>query len=415
MLYDFIALFDTDIFRKALGVIADTWLVWLPLLTGYLSLRLWLDYKEREWINSQEKLLLEIRLPNELVKSPAAMEVFVQNLHQVGVGSLTDVYFKGRVRPWFSLELVSDEGRVHFYIWTFASQRKVVETQLYAHFPNIEVYEVPDYALPLKHDTAKYKFGKLAHMILTKADAYPIKTYIDYGLDKDPDEEYKNDPIAPVIEFLGSLKKGEHAWIQILLRGHTKEGLKYMRLIPKADWKAAAEAEIKSIASKAKFKSGEEKEKGIDPKFMSEAQKDTIKAIERSIDKIAFDTMIRVFYFAEIEAHNPSNIGGLLGSFKQFGSANLNGFKPGWSTSLDYPWQDFKDMRKNKSESKMIEAYKRRAIFHAPFKHFHDKPFILTTEEVATIYHFSSNIVVATPTLTRIPSKKAEAPANLPV
>ncbi len=30
----------------------------------------------------------------------------------------------------------------------------------------------------------------------TKGDGYPIKTYVDYGLDKDPKEEYKVDPLG---------------------------------------------------------------------------------------------------------------------------------------------------------------------------------------------------------------------------
>ncbi|HEY4528299.1 MAG TPA: hypothetical protein VJJ48_00525 [Candidatus Paceibacterota bacterium] len=407
---------DWAIIYRAFGVLFHFWPVWLPILLVYLSIVTWLSYKRREWINAQEKVLLEIKIPPDIVKSPLSMEIFLQALHQPFAGNLTEVYFKGRVRIWFSLELVSEGGRVHFYIWTFASARKQVETQLYSVFPDVEIHEVPDYALAIHHDPTKYKFGKFSHIVLTKADAYPIKTYIDYGLDKDPDEEYKNDPIAPVIEFLGSLKPGEHAWIQILLQGHTKEGLNYGRIITKPDWKVAANAEIKKILKEAKFQ-GEPGKDAPAPKpiALSEGQKDTIKAIERSIDKNAFDSMIRVAYFAEEAVYNAANIGGILGAFKQFGSGNLNGFKPS-SFIFEYPWQDFAGIRKTKSEKQMLEAYKRRGIFNEPFDNFHDdKPYILTTEEVATLFHFPSVEAVATPTLTRIPSKKAQAPANLPV
>lgn len=413
MLQDFLILFRQDIFLQAVGIAWDLWPLWAPFLALYFSFKAWLSYKQSEWIKDQEKVLLELKLPNEIVKSPALMEVFLQSLHQPGVGTLTDVYLKGRVRTWSSLELVSYEGQVHFYIWIHAKQRRVVENQLYAQFPSVEIHEAPDYALAFHHDPQKYKIGKFTHMVLTKDDAYPIKTYVDFGLDKDPDEEFKNDPISPVIEFLGSLKKGEHAWIQILLQAHTKEGFKYGHMIARPDWKDAAEAEIKKIAEKAKFKSKEEK--ALDPKFMSEAQKDSIAAIERSIEKTAFDTMIRVVYFAEVDQFNPSNIGGLLSVFKQFGSNTLNGFKPGKSADYDYPWQDFQDMRKIKNEKKLLEAYKKREIFNEHLKNMHDRPYVMTTEEIATLYHFPSSMVVATPTLSRIPSKKSEAPANLPI
>jgi hypothetical protein len=38
----------------------------------------------------------------------------------------------------------------------------------------------------------------------------------------------------------------------------------------------------------------------------------------------------------------------------------------------------------------------------------------MTTEELATIYHFPGD-VSKTPTLSRITAKKAEPPANLPI
>ena len=133
----------------------------------------------------------------------------------------------------YSIELVSLGGQVHFYIWCHKNFKSRVETQLYAQFPNIEVHEVSDYALGVHHDLTKYSFGWIGQFALTKADAYPIKTYIDYGLDKDAKEEYKHDPIVAVLEYIGSLKAGEQAWIQILIQPHAKEGLLHGRIIPK--------------------------------------------------------------------------------------------------------------------------------------------------------------------------------------
>ncbi len=103
--------------------------------------------------------------------------------------------------------------------------------------------------------------------------------------------------------------------------------------------------------------------------------------------------MIRVAYFAEQAAYNPANIGGILGSLKQFSSQTWNGFKPSMY-DFDYPWQDVFG-KKEKTERKFLEAYKRRSFFQEPFKNLHDdKPFILTTEEVATLFHFPSSMVV---------------------
>src|SRR5207253_11270710 len=83
---------------------APIWITFLLILVWYDT---WMSYKKRQWIKNESSVLIEIKLPREIKKSPEAMELFLNNLHQLGVGSLLDVYLKGRVRPWFSLELVS--------------------------------------------------------------------------------------------------------------------------------------------------------------------------------------------------------------------------------------------------------------------------------------------------------------------
>lgn len=386
--------------------------VWVPILLVMIWFDLWIHYKRREFISKQGFVLLEVKIPREIPKSPAAMELFLNNLYQTSAGNLLKVYLEGAVRPWFSLELVSIDGTVHFYIWMFKRFKELVQSQLYAQFPNVEVQEVADYAAPIHHDPNKYNFGWIGQFALTKADAYPIMTYVDYGLvggTAKEGAEVKSDPISSVIEFLGSLRRGEQAWIQILVQGHTKEGLKLGRVFTKPDWKKAAEEEIKSIKEKSASKPGEP----IVP--MTKGDQDIIAAIQRTLAKYAFDTMIRATYFAEKDVFNGNNIGGLLGSFRQFSSNTLNGFKPDFKAGHDYPWQDFKGRRKLEEEKKLLEAYKRRSFFNPPFKNFHGKAFILTTEELATLFHFPSADVVATPTLGRIPSKKSEAPPNLPI
>lgn len=414
MFHQFLALFDKPYVHLLLHDAALSAPVWVPLLLAALWIDIYMTYKQRQWIQAQGSVLLEIRLPREMLKSPVAMELFLNHLNQTGVGSYIDVYLKGRVRNWFSLELVSIDGVVHFYIWMQKNYRNRVEAQLYAQFPNIEVHEAADYTLGIHRDPARLSIGWAGQFALTKADAYPIKTYVDYGLDKDPKEEFKNDPLIAVLEYLGNLKKGEQAWIQILIQGHIKEGLKYLRVYTKPDWRSSIEKEIKEILKKGVFKP--EDDKTIDStKHLSQGQKDVIQAIERTSSKPAFDVMIRGLYFAEKEAFNATNIGGIIGTMTQYNSPSLNGFFPKFHTgSLEYPWQDPFKKKRVEIETGILESYKRRSFFNPPFKNFNGKAFILTTEELATIFHFPGT-VAATPTLPRIPSRKSEAPSNLPI
>jgi hypothetical protein len=59
----------------------------------------------------------------------------------------------------------------------------------------------------------------------------------------------------------------------------------------------------------------------------------------------------------------------------------------------------------------MFDAYRRRGYFYPPYV---KKQMVLTTEEIATIYHFPGKMA-ATPSLPKIESKRSEPPTNLPV
>ncbi|MEX0931600.1 MAG: hypothetical protein WDZ88_02505 [Candidatus Paceibacterota bacterium] len=400
----------------------------LPFFFAFLLVELWIKYVRARYVAGVKTVLLEIRLPREISKSPRAMELVFISLYQGGSTSHLETWLEGKVRPWFSLELVSVDGQVHFYIWTHEKYRKLIESQIYAQYPNVEIVEAEDYTLNVYRNPKEFRDRQEANLIngddspppiwatyfrLGKPDSYPIKTYVDYGLDKDPKEEFKIDPMSSVIEFLGSLKKGEQVWIQILIQAHRKEGrtdAHWKKEIP--DWKKAAREEIDNIRKKATQKStsqfGEFEMERLTP-----GQTDTIKAIERSIDKYPFEVMIRGMYIP-VSEFDPISITGLIGSFRQYSSPDLNELKLGWFTDFDYPWQDFRRMRRSKGEWAMFDAYKRRSFFQAPYKNFNAKRYILNTEELATIFHLPGD-VVQTPGVNRIPSKKSGPPTNLPI
>jgi hypothetical protein len=243
-----------------------------------------------------------------------------------------------------------------------------------------------------------------------KEDAYPFKSYVDYGLDRDPKEEFKIDPMTNVIEYLGSVQRGEQVWIQIMMQAHKKEGLKEGRFKPKPDWKKAAKSAIAKIRDSAKD------DKSGFSRFLTKGETDLIAAIERKLTKYPFEVVIRSLYTANKDANRIGTmISGLIGSFRQYGGPEgFNEFKTGWFTDFDYTWQDFHRSRRNKVERRMLDAYKKRSIFNYPYKNWHRKPFILSTEELATIYHFPGQ-VATTPTFQRIVSRKGEPPANLPM
>lgn len=409
----------TVILPKIIYLLAITSSLWVPFILIVIFWEVWVKYVRAKFFFSQEYKVLQIKLPKEMMKSPLAMELFLSTLHQTGgEGNWYDRYWLGKTRPWFSLEMVSIEGDVRFYIWTRKGMQGFIESSLYAQFPGIEVHDSPDYAIPVNFDKDKMKMWA-AELMLTKDDAYPIKTYVDYNLDKDPKEEFKVDPLAPLLEFLGSIGANQQAWIQIIVRAYKADGVKKGTFfVQKADpLKEGAEKIINEMLSrdpKTKI-SGLESKTGF-PKSptLTKGEQEVISSIERNMTKIQFDAGIRILYFGKNDFFNPANISGLLGSWKQFSSNSLNGFKPNsdvYSPSFSYPWQDYKGRRLASSMAEALEAYKRRAYFFAPGK---GKKFVLSSEELATIFHFPGQ-VSQTPSFTRILSKKSEAPSNLPI
>lgn len=387
--------------------------LWVPSILIPFAWVLWVRYVRKAWILKQKMVVLEVKLPQETFKTPAAMELVLTALHQTGgEGTPLDRYWEGKVRPWFSLEIASIEGDIRFYIWTFEAQKNFLTANIYAQYPDVSIQEVEDYTKKVFYDPKVYDMWGFEAQF-TKPDPYPIKTYIDYGLDKNDDEEFKVDPIAPLIEFLGTLKKGDNAWIQIIVRAHKKEKTVFNN--DKADnWADEAKAEIKKIIEGAAV---EDKEGNKVPNSvkLTEGQKEMISSLERSVSKYAFDTGIRVVYVAPKETFSRGNFGGLTGSFKQFGANNFNGFKPK-ATGFDYKWQDFRGKKLAKWKLNMFESFCRRSYFWPPYtaQDFSQKHMVLNTEELATIYHFPGS-AVRTPNLKRIPSKRADAPSNLPL
>ncbi len=190
----------------------------------------------------QDTIMLEIRLPRIIDKSPEAFEIASHAFRQTGgIGNAYSRVFKGAMPAQFSLEIASIEGEVKFYIRTHKKFKQLISNNLYSQYPTIEIVEAEDYTKLIKLDhhtdtnkvnlwgiTFKTGSDKLTFkefdkdkkelkdkVVEIKSDFKLMKTYVDYKLDKDPKEEYKHDPLTPVLEWLGSLGKNEYGWYQI--------------------------------------------------------------------------------------------------------------------------------------------------------------------------------------------------------
>lgn len=414
MTQEFISLF-ADVFDFVFFIIP----IALPFIFIWFGISTFIEYKRKQYWNSIEWVLLEIIPPAEVERSPAAMEVFLLSLHQTsGEGDWHSKYIEGKFRDVFSLELISTGGRIQYFIRCNKKQRTGIESNLYAQFPGVEVFEAKeDYTDGFHFDPEKFEMHG-AELKLVKPDPYPIKTYVDYKLDQETEHEYKVDPMSPVLEYLNTVKPKNNVWFQILVRAHKKEDLDVKKVFPvfskRVDnWEETGKKEIKDLQDKGfiEIEDGEVKKK---VKYDTPGQKNLIASLERSLSKYAFDIGIRCLAIAPKEDFDKGNKA-MLGVWKQYSSLELNGFKPGYQSDFDWWYQDPFGKKLNKIKKEILEAYKTRNYFwKTDYKKRKREYFVLNTEELATIYHFLGKVSEA-PSVSKVDARKSAPPSNLPI
>jgi hypothetical protein len=397
------AIFEVnDLTSQVLSFVWASWFVWVPLVLFFMFWEIWILYIRILHVSGLAWVLLEVRVPRTQMKSPRAMEMVFNALHRTKEGNPFEKYWQGFVKQWFSFEIASAGGDVRFFVRTPAGLRRLVEAQIYAQYPDTEIIEVDDYtkALPLDMPNTEYNLWG-AEFGATKEDAYPIRTYVDFNLEDMKEEMEKSDPMSSLLEFMGSIHRGEYVWAQFNIRAAddkwVKEGAKLRDKMLGRD-KPAVD--------------------GIMPKAMalSTGERDLMAALERNMEKLGFDSGIRMMYIARRDVFSPVNIASITGVLKQYNTKNLNGFKPVKTVSVDWPFDmitPYKMRKEFENQKKMLRAYRERGYFYPPFSKDR-KSMVLTSEELATIYHYPG-MTVSTPTFARTDTKKGAPPTNLPI
>ncbi len=434
--FDVIALWVYKIFLAVLPLIGTA-------VLAYIAHAFWLHYVEANFISGIEWVLLEIVPPRDVIRSPKAMELFFTNaLYHFSYKSGIESYWQGAVWFWFSLEIASIDGQVHFYIRTPSRVKGLIETQMYAQYPQAQVKEVEDYTLAVDKITADSKYNLWGcEFKYTRPNAYPIKTYVDFGLDKDVKEEYKIDPISPVIELFGSIIKGEQMWMQIVVTPSKKKFPEHAHFWQKKhDWVKESELTVrKTLKEFTSYREiadepGKFSKEIRAPGFMDEM----IKGGARKFLKVGFDTGIRICYVAKREVFNMSNRRNIRLIFRQYAAPYSNELTRINSTQADAFASGEKSLSSfipatratiTRLSNRMLHEYREREFFHPPMRHkirfpwpispfifpnfMHHHTIVMNIEELATLWHFPGQILKV-PTLERIESKEASPPTNLP-
>lgn len=419
-----------EIINNIIAVMLQWWWLAAPVIAAIILWESWLYYIRIKFVSKIDWVLLELIVPQEVIKTPLAMEQIFAGLHSsLYKGSWWLQYVGGRVQEWFSFEIVSLGGEIHFFIRTPTKFRNLVESQIYAQYPEAEIHEVEDYTAKVPVDVPNETYNLFgAEFVLAKEDAYPIRTYEDFEFETE--EGLGNiDPLAALTEALGKLKAGEQFWLQIGIKPvddkwkepgeklvakligrkiPEKDQSFVMALLKKeaADYVKGASQALFKMPEYGEFKFGDKKGEGPHSliQFLSPGEQEVVKAIERNIAKVGFETVVRCVYTARREVFNIQSFFAPVAAFRQFSTQHLNALRWNVPTITASQWP-FKKAKEN---------YRKRWLFFKyRFRFAPQHSFVFNIEELSTIFHFPGRIV-ASPNIPRIGSKKGEPPLGLP-
>lgn len=398
-----------------LSFVVATSPLWVPFTLFHLLFERWQDYSGLKFADNNGRITLRIKPPQDVFKSPEAMEgVLAQIFTSNSCDNLVQAYIDGKRPQAISLEIANVGGEVRFYMNVPKKKVKnILEAQLYAQYPGIEVYEEKiDYTAEVRNDLDKYDFMAF-HFTKKEAEVLPIKTYIDYGHDRMPKEEEKFEPMAPLIEHIGKCKPHERLWIQILCTPHFKKNFKNGHWHEKVTWEKAAKTKIKQMMT---GETGKDTENPDTPSKLTMGERDTITAIERNIGKYAYEVAIRAMYITlDKNKFDGDMIGPILRGVSQWDMIGRNQIGIRWRTDFDWPWiSDPSGSKKKFYKKRELDYYKMRTYTEGDVKNFADSPKVMSVEEIASMFHIPGKTII-TPNVARVESIRRNAPPNLPI
>lgn len=411
-----------EIFGQTFGIF---WWIVLPILFYYIFKELWIDfvafYSPNSWHGSQSWTYLEIIPPREIERGPKMMEnIFTAMTGVLSTFNTFDEYLKGAFwHDRFSAELVGEEGKMHFYIRAQKKYRPLIESHIYAQYPDAKVLEVTDYTENFPKIVPN-KFWDLwgADFEFVAKDAIPIKTYEKF---EESVTGEMIDPISAIAEVIGSLGPNQHLWLQYVLQplpeGERKKD-EHVNVIKKLKGEPVVEPMnffghlldvITNIpaAFSAPVVFGAADKKDMAPlEFrLSPTEKDLLKATEENLGKNLFKTKMRMILIGRKENFDRTSVSSFVGAIKQFNDINFNQVKPediSKTVGIIFFTKQRADFRKRK----IYNRYRKRNMDGTNI--------VFSVKELATVFHFPDMSVKA-PSITRTEAKLGGAPSNLPI
>lgn len=358
------------------------WYIWLPIVLVLIFLS-WRNFsKAKNTPINLESDLLVLEIPKANDKSELAAEQLFASLHGI-LRDKEELKLNNGVQEHLGFEIASINSQIRFYVWVPKALRSFVEGQIYSQYPTVQISKASeDYVNHESDHSVSYS----AEISLSDSEMLPIKTFSNFEVD----------PLAGITGALAKLDLGEEVWIQILAKP-----------IPDS-WHKASEMWVNDVKNgsssffkglnlsilgkfiKALWQPPEYDKTTSSQKELSDRNKTRISEAEKKATKLGYEVKIRIACLGDNNINAKLRMQAIVGTFKQFNSTNLNGFK---ISNTSFKKEDLIDYR-NRS--------------------FSDGGYVLNIEELASVFHLP-HTNVETPNVVWASTKTAEPPAKLPI
>jgi hypothetical protein len=297
-----------------------------------------------------------------------------------------------------SFEIVASYKKIEFYVATYKNYASLVDKQITTFYPDADLHigtEPP----PFIKKGNKVR-GYYLHQGNTKW--YPIKTY----------KTIENDPLNDLTNVLSKIEDGEHATIQMIIRPLSDKWQKKAEAFGEALFKGKKEggflSKIPLIGSlntvfislifgyenAVKGENAPGASSGDSYVRMLQTKEETYKTIGEKATQDGFDTVIRIMASSPKKARLDQILNNLLISFTVFKASGVNWFQ----NRRAFPLFDLFNT------PLMLHNFKNR------YFQYGEKKSLLSSQELATMFHFPNSRYNKTPVISWLSYKVLPAP-----
>lgn len=259
-----------------------------------------------------------------------------------------------------ALEFLGVNQYTHFFITLEENLLETVEGLLYSTFPDAELQDQPDY-------TSWYNGSEHAlagaELSLQRSDTYPVKTY----------DLFEEDSASRLFSVISKIKIGDQAWVQIIAEPRDDTGFfLFLR-----SWRMRLSNFFRFFSIRDRMNEG----------GRTSINKVRQERAEGKSKEKPYRVTIRCAMVTPEAATAVRKLDALVSSFMQYNEKDINSFVS----------------RPARNTEAFLAQYQSRS---------HGKPFILSTREVATLYHLPN--ADAVPHVVHVLARKSEPPQDLP-